>query len=331
MSIPSLSTKVVPTDSLPREVAFLMDDIPDWEVLAASFGAAIEVIRIDATTDGLEQIAQWADAHHGYETIRIFSHGSNGTLHLGRLTLQDGNIDEHAQALQRIGTALVETGDILLYGCDVAQDSVGRLFVQHLSQAMDADVAVSTNPTGSKALGGDWMLEYQSGAIESSAFLFDANAIADWHYLLASIPTTPGGTTYAEGADVDTYTSNGVGRDTFLLNKTGTYTFTGHIASGGPNDSSDVIPIEIPTGGYVDSYTLSISNVAINSGTQFFVSNGTGTLTRDTALTNQTVTDDLPENSLYTFMIGNGVVVLDYTLTLTVVGPPVPPTLTHPY
>lgn len=305
-----------------------MGDIPDWEVLAASLGTTIEIIHIDASADGLEQIAQWADAHHDYEAIRIFSHGGNGTLHLGTLTLQDGNIDEHAHALQRIGAALVETGDVLLYGCDVAQDNVGRLFVQHLSRAMNADVAASTNPTGSKSLGGDWMLEYQSGAIETSAFLFDAHAIPDWHYLLASIPTTPGGTTYAEGTDVDTYTYNGVGRDTFLLNKTGTYTFTGHIASGGPNDSSDVIPIEIPTGGYVDSYTLSISNVAINSGTQFFVSNGTGTLTRDTALTNQTVTDDLPENSLYTFMIGNGVVVLDYTLTLTVVGPPVPPTLT---
>ena len=122
MSVPSLPTKVFPTDSLSKEVAFLMGDIPEWEVLAASLGTTIEIIHIDASADGLEQIAQWADAHHDYETIRIFSHGGNGTLHLGTLTLQDGNIGEHAHALQRIGAALVETGDVLLYGCDVAQD-----------------------------------------------------------------------------------------------------------------------------------------------------------------------------------------------------------------
>src|SRR5699024_2637570 len=135
-----------------------------------------------------------------------------------------------------------------------------------------------------------------------------------------------GGVTYAEGTDVDTYTYNGTGRDTFLLNKTGTYTFTGHIAS--PADGTDMIPIEIPTGGYINSYTLAISDVEINSSTQFNISNGTGTLVRNTALTNQTVTDDLPADSLYSFLLGNGTVVLDYTLTLDVVGPPSSPTAT---
>lgn len=328
MSTPYVSNNILQTAFQPREVAFFMDDIPDWETLAGQLDASIEVVRIDASKDGLEQMALWADVHHGYDAIRLFSHGSNGTLNLGTLALQNSNIDQHAQTLQRLGAALAETGDVLLYGCNVAQDATGSHFLQRVSQAMGADVAASTNATGEKSLAGDWVLEYHSGTIEASASPFDWEALADWHYLLASIPTTPGGTTYAEGTDVDTYTYNGIGRDTFLLNKTGIYTFTGHIASGGPNDSSDVIPIEIPTGGYVNSYTLSISNVAINSETQFFVSNGTGTLTRNTALGNQTVTDDLPENSLYTFMIGNGVVVLDYTLTLTVVGPPAPPTLT---
>ena len=54
------------------------------------------------------------------------------------------------------------------------------------------------------------------------------DAISDWHYLLASIPTTLVAPPYAEGTDIDTYTYNGVGVDTFLLNKTGTYTFRAH-------------------------------------------------------------------------------------------------------
>ncbi|TAL21776.1 MAG: DUF4347 domain-containing protein, partial [Nitrospirae bacterium] len=44
----------------------------------------------------------------------------------------------------------------------------GRQFVDDLAQLLGhVDVAASTNPTGTTRLGGDWYLEYASGAIES--------------------------------------------------------------------------------------------------------------------------------------------------------------------
>lgn len=133
MSTPHTSNNILQTAFQPREVAFFMDDIPDWETLAGQLDASIEVVRIDASKDGLEQMALWADVHHGYDAIRLFSHGSNGTLNLGTLALQNSNIDQHAETLQRLGAALAETGDVLLYGCNVAQDATGSHFLQRVS------------------------------------------------------------------------------------------------------------------------------------------------------------------------------------------------------
>ena len=82
ISTPYVSNNILQTAFQPREVAFFMDDIPDWETLAGQLDASIEVVRIDASKDGLEQMALWADVHHGYDAIRLFSHGSNGTLNL---------------------------------------------------------------------------------------------------------------------------------------------------------------------------------------------------------------------------------------------------------
>src|SRR5262249_40537568 len=65
------------------------------------------------------------------------------------------------------GNALKSTGDILIYGCDVAEGASGRKFVDTLSKLTGADVAASTNVTGATSLGGDWNLEYAAGPIET--------------------------------------------------------------------------------------------------------------------------------------------------------------------
>jgi len=70
---------------------------------------------------------------------------------------------------------LTDSGDILLYGCDVAQGEIGQAFIEQLAQLTGADVAASTDLTGAAALGGDWVLEAQAGVVEAASEPLDYN------------------------------------------------------------------------------------------------------------------------------------------------------------
>ncbi|WP_280154208.1 Ig-like domain-containing protein [Piscinibacter sp. XHJ-5] len=58
---------------------------------------------------------------------------------------------------------------LLLYGCKVAEGETGRSFVDSLAAITGADVAASTDWTGSAAKGGDWQLEANTGPIDTEA------------------------------------------------------------------------------------------------------------------------------------------------------------------
>jgi len=49
----------------------------------------------------------------------------------------------------------VQSGDILLYGCNVGAGAEGLAFVESVARLSQADVAASDDVTGSAALGGD--------------------------------------------------------------------------------------------------------------------------------------------------------------------------------
>lgn len=72
--------------------------------------------------------------------------------------------------LQAIGSSLTETGDILLYGCNVAQGDVGVSFVNSLAQITGADVAASDDLSGGPGQIGDSVLEVTTGSVESGSY-----------------------------------------------------------------------------------------------------------------------------------------------------------------
>lgn len=120
---------------------------------------------LQADQNGLSQMRDALAGLSGLEAIHIISHGNAGALQLGNLWLTGSNLSNHTASLSTLGQSLLPTGDVLLYGCNVGQGTVGQQFVAALSQATGADVAASTNPTGQ---GGDWALELQTGPIAAA-------------------------------------------------------------------------------------------------------------------------------------------------------------------
>ncbi|AUP76932.1 hypothetical protein CWS02_19965 [Enterobacter sp. EA-1] len=121
------------------------------------------MVLLDSSKDGLSQMAEWAQTHSGYDAIHIISHGAEGRLYLGDLTLDSTTLASRQSDLSALGAALTDSGDILLYGCSVASGE-GVNFINSLASATGADVAASSDLTGSVAKGGNWTLEKSVGS-----------------------------------------------------------------------------------------------------------------------------------------------------------------------
>ncbi|NTU53949.1 MAG: DUF4347 domain-containing protein, partial [Chlorobiaceae bacterium] len=148
---------------------FIDSRVSDREQLIAQFAPGTRYLVLDESRDGIGQIVSALGGESGYDSIQIISHGSPGSLTLGSIELNRETLGLYATQLAVIGNTLTDTGDLLLYGCNVAADQKGEQFVNALSQMTGADVAASDDKTGSEATGGDWALETRSGQVETTS------------------------------------------------------------------------------------------------------------------------------------------------------------------
>ena len=85
---------------------------------------------------------------------------------LGNSILNADTINAFSSTLQSIGNSLTQEGDLLFYGCNLAQGEQGKLFLQQIGNITQADIAASDDITGKD---GDWLLEIEKGIIEAKS------------------------------------------------------------------------------------------------------------------------------------------------------------------
>ena len=163
-----------------RKIAFIDSRVADYQTLIDGLEEGTAWYLLDVHEDGISQMEWILSDYSDLEAIQIISHGSQGTLYLGNMVLDAGNLSAYQTSLQAIGASLSATGDILLYGCNVAQGELGQEFIAQLATYTGADVAASVDVTGSQTLGGDWVLESSVGTIEAATFApSDAPVVLD--------------------------------------------------------------------------------------------------------------------------------------------------------
>jgi len=158
---------IVFVDEAVEDYELLVADVVDAQLLAAQGAGDVDVVVLDSQRDGIAQITEALSAQQGVSAIHILSHGSSGSLQLGNTQLGGGNLDQYADALASWNSALTGEADILLYGCNVADGQWGIDFIQDFSALTGADIAASSDRTGSAELGGDWELEILTGPIDT--------------------------------------------------------------------------------------------------------------------------------------------------------------------
>jgi hypothetical protein len=151
-----------------REIIFVDPVASSLDEHLQNSGA--EIIYLSADRDGVEQIAQALQGQTGITAIHIVSHGVEGRLMLGNTVLDTASMQaQHLQALQTIGAALTEEGDILIYGCNFTAGEMGLTAATLLAEITGADVAASDDTTGHADRGGDWVLETSIGHVQTLA------------------------------------------------------------------------------------------------------------------------------------------------------------------
>jgi hypothetical protein len=108
-----------------RDVLFIDARVKDADSLITHVAAGTEVVFLQQGVDGLQQMADYLDAHPGARSVQIITHGNDGDLWLGSTYLSADNVGQHADALARIGADIQTGGDLLIYACDTAAGDKG--------------------------------------------------------------------------------------------------------------------------------------------------------------------------------------------------------------
>ena len=179
-SASSAQTTIAP--AVANEIVFIDTTVPNWQSLLKDIKPGAEVITLDPLKNGVQQMADALQGKVDVTAVHILSHGGDGYLVIGNTMVSSYNLVDYQANFAKIRAALSSDADILLYGCDAAKGDVGANFVNQLAQLTGADIAASTNDTG---VSGDWVLEYQSGAIETNVV-----AASEYGFDLATIKVT---------------------------------------------------------------------------------------------------------------------------------------------
>jgi len=152
---------------MPNTIYFITGDLRDQQTLLAGLPFGADVHLLDQELDGLSEIAKVLSDRCEIDTLHLLSHGHTGSIQLGIMSLTSDNVEDYASILRRIGVSMSARGEILLYGCNVAEGIEGQEFVASLATLTNTRIAASTTPVGASALGGNWELDARCGKIES--------------------------------------------------------------------------------------------------------------------------------------------------------------------
>jgi hypothetical protein len=230
--IPTLLTDAAAAAAAPKELVFINDDIRDYDQLTEDLtaqntdGRDITVVTLDSEQDGIEQISSVLAESEDIDAIHFVSHGTDRSVKLGDAWIDNTNVEDYAPDIAGWGDALAEEADLLFYGCNLAGGDRGRELLETIGELTDADVAASTDNTGSAIYGADWDLEYSAGNIETSV-VFSDQIQENWSGLLDTytvINTDDSGAGSLRQAIIDAEAN--AGTDTIEFN----------IAGGGPHE-----------------------------------------------------------------------------------------------
>ncbi|MFN8708700.1 MAG: DUF4347 domain-containing protein, partial [Planctomyces sp.] len=240
------------------EVVFVDTGLQSYEQILAdlqSRGAAGTVYQaqlIDNTRDGLQQInAFLSQLDQPVDALHFFTHGTDRTVRLGSTWVDAVTVNARQGEFLQWNQYLNLNADLLFYGCDLAGASSGRGILEFIASLTGADIAASTNATGSALLGGDWQLEYQFGAVETQV-ITSRQLQLNWQGLMATFTVTNTNDSGAGSLRQAILDANAnAGQDTIVFSIAGTGTQVINVLSALPTITDQLTIDGTTQAGYV--------------------------------------------------------------------------------
>ncbi|MEG4596988.1 DUF4347 domain-containing protein, partial [Microcoleus sp. F8_C2] len=160
--------------------------VENYQHLTSGVKPGTEIIVLDRTLDGVEQITDILAKRSLISSLQIVAHGNEGSVQLGSTLLKDENLPKYDRHLQQWHKAFREKADILLLACRVGSGKSGIAFVRKLRQLTGANIAASNNLIGSKKLGGNWKLNVTAGRVKT-AIAFETKTQETYSAVLVSL------------------------------------------------------------------------------------------------------------------------------------------------
>ena len=169
----TLDTSSESAATVVTEVLIVDVSVDSYEDLLADLDqSSLEIHFINSVENAVDQITSILSSYTNLDALHILSHGSEASIQLGSMTLDNQNISSHSDQFSSWSKSLSTNADILLYGCNLAAGVEGGAFISSLARLTGADVAASDDITG---LGGDAELELEVGSIEAEELFSQEN------------------------------------------------------------------------------------------------------------------------------------------------------------
>lgn len=162
------------TSQSSKQLVVIDTATPDYQRLLTDVttdpSADYQVLILSGNQNGVTQISQYLNAYDdkNFSAIHVISHADSGSVQLGNLTLNQTTLEGARDELISWGASLSSGGDVLFYGCNLAQSEDGRALLKSIAELTGADVAGSDDLTGASLLNADWDLEFTVGQVEST-------------------------------------------------------------------------------------------------------------------------------------------------------------------
>ena len=135
--------------------------------------------------DGITQVSDILSGYGQINAVHFFTHGTEGNIKIGSDWLNEESVAAYSSQISSWSASLSENGDLMFYGCDVAATPESQEFLADIAELTSADIAASTDTTGHWTQGGDWILEYHLGEIETSVPL-PYHLQDSWQHIMAA-------------------------------------------------------------------------------------------------------------------------------------------------
>ncbi|MEJ2766993.1 DUF4347 domain-containing protein, partial [Photobacterium sp. MCCC 1A19761] len=226
--------------------------VPDKHLFYKSLKNNVEIKEINSQQDGLTQLKDILSDYTGLDALHIVSHADDGIVHLGNSQITTQRLQEEVNVFSSLDHALKDGGDVLFYGCNLAQTQKGEALLELISNHSHVDVAASNDFTGNLESNADWQLEITKGDVTTPT-PFDALTLKDFTSVLAE----------------ETYVANNFNGSSAnkLISSDGDLYITAHDGNNDPI-SVYVYADSIINQGFVDStgsITISANGTSINS------------------------------------------------------------------